>query len=410
MTSHKRIKIHLHHYKKRNNKSGTFPLYYRLTLNGRSTDISTGVFVKPEDFKGGKIIESNNILKLCQIKLDMIGNRLVEIETDLIIVGESVAPHKIKNVFKSNSFNKKYHFTDIASEWLSNREKLIGVEFGAKRQIEVELGIERFIKFLQLKYNRTDFGCQEIKEFVINDFRLHVLGDLKIPSMFRRYFFSIKSIINFAIMKDYTEKNYLKNYKVKRPKTNVIAYLSLEQLKILTEAKFNNGSLERIQDLFLFQCYTGMAYSDLAKFSIADIVQQNSGQKFIIIHRQKTSNKSTIPMLPEAETIINKYVEVNALTIKHKVGLPVISNQVMNRLLKKIALICNLPTELLTTRVARRTFASTVINSGLVSIETISKMLGHSQIDTTQNHYAHIDTKKIIREMQNFSFTNLINN
>lgn len=408
----KRIHIIFYHSKKRTNKNGTAPIYCRLTLHGHSTEISTGIFISAEDFKGGKIIPRTDLLKHYQSQLLMIETRLVEIETNLLITGGAVAVHNIKNIFINKTYNRKHYFIDVADEWIANREKLIDIDFSFNQHRATVKALDRFIAFLKRKYNRNDFNCSEIKEFVINDFRIYVLSELKFrPSMFRQYFFVIKSVLNHAVCYDHTEKNYLANYKVKSISPGEIKYLSLEQIKILTDANFGSQALCFVRDCFLFQCYTGMAYADLSKFSIADIMQQSSGQKFLIIHRQKTDNKSTIPLLPEAEALINKYKDLNHrvdVNIRNKGVLPVYSNQAMNRLLKQLGLICNIPGDLLCTHTARKTFATTIINSGLVSIESVSKMLGHSKIGTTQKHYAHIDTKKIMNEMEGFSFTNLI--
>ncbi len=411
----KPVRVSFYHSKKRTNKRNEAPIYCRISLLGKNTEISTGIFIPAEDFKNGKIITHTNILTYYQRQIDMLRSRIVEIETDLKTSGRTVTPHAIKQIIVEKTYNKKFYFTDIAKDWLNNQEKFIGIDFKLQNYKAKEKTVGRFIHFFRTTYFRNDFSCNDIKENVMTDFRAYCVSELKFKStMFRRYVYIIKAIIDYAVLYDYTEKNYLSKYIIKKSRSNQeISYLSLEQIKLLFDAKFASHALVYVRDCFLFQCFTGMSYADLAKFSLENIMQQPNGAKFLIIYRQKNSNKSTIPLLPEAEAIINQYKDLSHrvdMHIKNKGVLPVYSNQAMNRLLKQVGLICNIPTQLLCTHTARKTFATTVINSGMVSIESISKMLGHSKIETTQTHYAYVDTRKLTNEMKDFSFTKLINN
>ena len=410
----KPVRINFYHSKKRTNKKGEAPIYCRISLLGKSVEMSTGIFICREDFKSGKIITHNNTLIYYQRQLEMLRSRIVQIETDLRISGQAITPHKIKQIIVEKTYSKKYYFTDIAKDWLANQEKFIDIDFKKQNYRSKEIAVERFIKFFKATYFRNDFSCIDIRENIMTDFRAHCFSQLKLKSsMFRRSVFIIKSIIDYAVLYDYTDKNYIAKYVIKNAKSNKeISHLSIEQIKILFNAKFGSHALAYVRDCFLFQCFTGMSYADLSNFSLENIMQQTNGTKFIIIYRQKNSNKSTIPLLPEAEAIINQYKDLNHRVdcqIKNKGVLPVYSNQAMNRMLKQVGLICNIPTELLCTHTARKTFASTIINSGMVSIESVSKMLGHSKIETTQSYYAYIDTRKLTNEMKTFSFTELIN-
>lgn len=148
----------------------------------------------------------------------------------------------------------------------------------------------------------------------------------------------------------------------------------------------------------LFSCYTGLAYADVQKLKRSEIVIGIDGEKWIFTKRQKTDSPSRIPLLPIALSILKLYEDHLQCKFQDKV-LPVLSNQKMNSYLKEIADVCGIHKKL-TYHIARHTFATTVTLSNGVPIETVSKMLGHRNIKTTQ-HYAKILDRKISEEMKN---------
>lgn len=164
---------------------------------------------------------------------------------------------------------------------------------------------------------------------------------------------------------------------------------------------FITDRLNQVKDIFLFNCFTGLAYADVKKFSRRNISIGVDGEQWIFINRTKTDTWSNIPLLPIASTILEKY-EDHLQVVNQEKLLPILSNQKMNGYLKEIADLCGINKEL-TFHVARHTFATTVTLSNGVLIESVSKMLGHKNIKTTP-HYAKIldlkvsDDMKILRE------------
>ncbi len=165
----------------------------------------------------------------------------------------------------------------------------------------------------------------------------------------------------------------------------------------LSTKNFKNERLSQVRDIFLFSCFTGLAYIDTKKLTHKNINLGLDGNKWIFTKRQKTKTTSNIPLLPHAEDIIQKYKEHKTCLNTGKL-LPVLSNQKMNAYLKEIADLCGINKEL-TYHIARHTFATTVTLSNGVSIESVSKMLGHKSIKTTQ-HYAKILDAKVSEDMQ----------
>jgi integrase len=185
------------------------------------------------------------------------------------------------------------------------------------------------------------------------------------------------------------------NYKGKMKEVER-AYLSQVELEAIIEKDFNNARLNLVKDIFVFSCYTGLAYIDVQKLTPSHIVIGIDGEKWIYTHRQKTDTRSNIPLLPVPLQIIEKYREHDNC-INRNCLLPILSNQKMNAYLKEIADVCNINKEL-TFHIARHTFATTVTLSNGVPIESVSKMLGHSSIKQTQ-HYAKVLDKKVSNDM-----------
>jgi len=204
----------------------------------------------------------------------------------------------------------------------------------------------------------------------------------------------MKAYINKAIAEgriNIQESPYLK-FKTKRGNNNDRKYLTKEELDIIEEKNFGDESIGIIRDLFLFSCYTGLAYIDAAKLT-EDNIYKESDEFWIKIKREKTEQETVIMLLPKALAIIEKYKDYKAGRL-----LPYITNQRMNGYLKEIANRCEIKKKL-TTHVARHTFATTVTLMNGVSLEVVQKMLGHASIKTTEI-YAKIVNSRIKNEME----------
>ena len=170
-----------------------------------------------------------------------------------------------------------------------------------------------------------------------------------------------------------------------------------EELEVMANKEIKFERLALVRDIFLFSCYTGLAYIDVKQLSSLNINIGIDGFKWIFTNRQKTDTKSNIPLLPMAEEIIAKYKDHPQCINQGKL-LPILSNQKMNAYLKELADMCGIQKEL-TFHIARHTFATSVTLTNGVPIESVSKMLGHKNLRTTQ-HYAKILDKKVSEDMQ----------
>tara|TARA_R110002051_G_scaffold83979_3_gene148841 strand:- start:186 stop:932 length:747 start_codon:yes stop_codon:yes gene_type:complete len=211
-----------------------------------------------------------------------------------------------------------------------------------------------------------------------------------------KYVTNLKKIIRIAFDHDWITKNPFANWKA-RIKIIDRAFLSEEEIQAIIEKEFTIKRLDQVKDIFIFCCYTGLAYADVKKLCKDDVVIGIDGEKWIKTVRTKTSTRSNIPILPIAQKILDKYKE-DPTVISNNVLLPVLSNQKTNAYLKEIADVCGISKNL-TFHLARHTFATTVTLTNGVPIETVSKMLGHKSLKTTQ-HYAKILDRKVSEDMK----------
>ena len=173
-------------------------------------------------------------------------------------------------------------------------------------------------------------------------------------------------------------------------------FLNQDEIQAIADKDFDTERLRQVRDIFLFSCFTGLAYADVQKLKKTEIVKGIDGEMWIATKRLKTDTPTRVPLLPSASAIINRYA-FHPVCCHKGTALPVSTNEKMNAYLKEIAGVCGINKKL-TYHTARHTFATTVTLSNGVPIETVSKMLGHTNIKTTQ-HYAKILDMKVSKDM-----------
>lgn len=204
-------------------------------------------------------------------------------------------------------------------------------------------------------------------------------------------------MVNMAVMMDWLEKDPFSKYKLHFDKVER-GHLTKEELKVLSNKNFKIERLQSVLDMFLFSCHTGLAYIDIFNLTRENIAKGIDGRDWLMTNRQKTNTTVRVPLLPEAVQLIKKYKD-HPVALAKGTLFPVISNQRMNGYLKEIAEICGINKNF-TFHLARHTFATTVTLSNGVPIESVSKMLGHTSIRTTQI-YAKVVEHKLSEDMQN---------
>lgn len=193
-----------------------------------------------------------------------------------------------------------------------------------------------------------------------------------------------------AIANEWLKTNPFSNFKCSTKKV-IREILTQTEIDKIAQKNLDIERLDEVRDIFLFCCYTGYAFVDVEALTVDDVVIGIDGVKWIHTHRKKTGTQSNVPLLMPALQIIEKYKNHPCQEIQQKL-LPVKSNQKMNAYLKEIAALCNI-NKPLTMHIARHTFATTITLSNNVPIETVSKLLGHTKLATTQIYAQVLDTK-----------------
>mgnify|MGYP000797623034 CR=1 FL=1 len=236
---------------------------------------------------------------------------------------------------------------------------------------------------------------KEINNAIILDY-IHFLKSKKNlqENTVIRYMKVVKKITNMALANDWIDKNPFMNIHFHEQEVHK-EFLTKEELEILRTKVFNVPRLELVRDIFLFQCWTGLAFIDVSELKPEHLVTDNEGNIWIRKARQKTKIMCNIPVLPVAASILDKYKDVAECTGKL---LPVLCNQRMNSYLKEIADVCGIHKNL-STHTARHSYATSVCLANGVSMENVAKMLGHADTNVTK-HYARVLDQNILKDMQ----------
>lgn len=257
-------------------------------------------------------------------------------------------------------------------------------------------------RFLSQNFRRNDIALQEINYKFVVDFDTFLRGYRPADHQkiihnngVMKHMVRLQKMTNLAIRLEWMKLDPFKNYKIKLHKVDR-AFLNGAEFKRIEEKILSISRLDIVRDIFVFCCYTGLSYIDVANLTDEHIVKGYDEEYWIKTHRQKTNVAVNVPILPQAMRIIEKYM--NHRRTFGKPGLfPVFSNQKTNSYLKEIADLCDIRKQL-TFHVARHTFATTITLSNGVPIETVSKMLGHTKLPTTQI-YARVLERKISEDM-----------
>jgi site-specific recombinase XerD len=276
-------------------------------------------------------------------------------------------------------------------------KELVGKEYAPGTLERYTTSLKHTIEFLEWKYNISDIEITKIDHAFITDYEFYLRSVRNCANNTAvKYIKNFNKIIKICLANHWIERNPFANYKAKVKEVERV-YLSEDEIQNILNKDFKTERLSLVRDIFLFSCFTGLAYIDVKNLTKSHISLGIDGEKWIFTHRQKTETASKIPILPITQMIIDKYEDHPECNNQNKL-LPILSNQKMNAYLKEIAGVCEIEKEL-TFHIARHTFATTVTLTNGVPIESVSKMLGHKNLRTTQ-HYAKVLDRKVSEDMK----------
>lgn len=382
-------------------KNGEAPIYARITVNTSRCELSIKKKISINNWNNGKgkATGSNPEIGRLNSYLEQIRSQLTNHYQDLIVNKKQVSPEAIKNKFFGINESEetlmelvKYHNTQMDAN----------LKWGTLKNYHTTA---KYIeKFLKKKYKRDDIYLSELNYKFITDFEYYLrknkptdhqrpMGNNAVMKHLER----LRKMVNMAVRMEWLDKNPFAAYKLHFKKVER-DFLTQEELTAIEKKDFKIERLRQVKDMFIFSCYTGLAYIDASKLGPKNIQKGIDGMNWIFTKREKTSTPVRIPILHQAQELIDKYKDHPKSRNKGTI-FPVITNQKLNSYLKEIADLCGI-TKNLTFHIARHTFATTVALTNGVPIETVSKMLGHADLRTTQI-YAKVVEKKISEDMAN---------
>ncbi len=388
--------------KSRKNQNGEAPIFLRITVDGQRAETSLRRKANIEQWspQAGRVLGIKPLQKNLNRYLDEIQAKLYKIESQFVTEGTPYTAKMILNAFLGRDKKQKM-VLELYQEHNDEIAELVGKEFsyGAfQRHIRTQRHLTAFIK---KEYHCNDLPLKRIDLRFIKRFE-HYLKTKNIggQNTITKYVVNFKKIIRIAYAHDWIQKDPFYHWKAVWKPVEREA-LTERELQILMNKAFDLKRLNQVKDIFLFSCFTGLSFSDVQKLSDKDIVLGIKGDRWIKIYRTKTEVKSSVPLLPAAETILKKY-EAIKISKNTPLLLPVISNVKTNAYLKEIGDLCRIKKKL-TFHLARHTFATTVTLANGVPIESVSRMLGHRSLKTTQI-YAKVVDRKLRDDMQKIRY------
>jgi len=377
-------------------KDGTSPIYVRLTVNGLRAEFALQKSIDEKQWNKEKecIKGAKSDTKKFNSSLDLVKNKLYGYKLELEQEGKEVSAISIKNAYLGINHDLKT-ILEIFKEHNTRCKELIGIDLALGTYIRYETTYRHVERFMNNTYCKKDMPLKSITPVFIRDFEFYLKTERKCCNNTTiKYIKNFKKIVRIAMANGWLKADPFATIKFHFDEVDM-DFLTEEELDTVLKKQFTIERIQQVKDVYLFCCFTGLAFVDVKNLSYSEIEDIN-GKLWIKKRRQKTKNWCNIPLLEPAVQIMNKYKN-HPVCIKNNRVLPVLTNQKMNAYLKEIADLCGIDKKL-STHTARHTFATTVTLSNHVSIEVVSKMLGHSSINMTKK-YARVVDDLISKDM-----------
>ena len=375
------------------NKKGLSPIEVSITTNGKRIYFSTGKHVPATDWNKEKqaVKGKSEEAQLINGYLIQLRNKIYQKEIELLQKGYLITAELLKEAItdKVEALNEKT-LLDVLNEHNTERKAMVGKTVAPATYWVFEYTGRLFKEFIQKKYERKDLYLREINLGFIQGFHAFLLGEKKMgQNSCTKHLKFLKKLLNLAVANSYISYNPVNAYKVEREPVEV-DFLDEEELRKIINFDTPLPRLERAKDMFLFGCFTGLSYIDIKTLTPEHFEKDSAGRIWIKKRRVKTGVLSRIPLLPIAKLILDKYKGGKKL-------LPIQDPADINKYLKDIAILCGI-NKRICFHTSRHTFASTITLANNISLEVVSKMLGHTNTRMTA-HYAKLIDKCIGEQM-----------
>jgi site-specific recombinase XerD len=393
--------IQLHFFPKKKTNNSIHSLYMRMQIGSERCDISLKYELSKESWD-----KSNQRLKpkhRDQTRVSVLMNeyrhRAHAIYQESIQLGKSPSVFDVRNELlgiPEEGVSASCIF-EMYRKAIDRKRALAGENNSAatiQKYGRTKGHLENFVK---ATFNKSIFPCEDITLKFIEDFEVYLKnrGNCQHNSAMK-HIQTFRTIFKMAIAHGYVKNDPFANYKIRLQEV-VRDCLNQDEINRIESVELSNKKLMRVRDFFLFSCYTGLAYAEIYNLKAKNIQLEN-GQYWIRTRRLKTNVITNVPLLEKPKAILLNYNSKLHELADNDLVFPILSNQKTNDYLKIIALHCGI-TKNLHFHLARHSFATTVLLTNGVPIESVSSMLGHKRIATTQ-HYAKMVDKKLEEDMQ----------
>lgn len=373
------------------------PIYLRITVDGIPKEIATKRNCDTErwNIHAQRSRGTNEDARSLNAFLDTLERQVHNIRKSFLENDVPVSSEAIKNKLNGQA-DKGHMLLEIFAMHNNQLRTLQGREYAPGTIKRYSTALAHVKAFILWKYNLSDIQLKQLSFSFITDYEFWLKSQKKCNhNSAIKYICNLRKIVNYCIRNCWLLKDPFFGFKMTK-KEVIRDFLTADELKTMELKSFEVERLSQVRDVFLFSCYTGLAFIDVYNLKWSNVGIGIDGGKWIFTSRQKTDTPSRIPLLSKAEEIIEKYKDHPKCNNENRL-LPMSSNQKMNAYLKEVAVLCGISKQL-TFHIARHTFATTVTLSNGVPIESVSKMLGHKSIRITQL-YAKILDRKVSDDM-----------
>ncbi len=380
------------------NKKGEAPVFMRLTINGERADASIKRFIEPHAWNSakGKANEKCRGGKDLNLYLDAISANILRIQRDFELDKKEVSAQIILNRYLGKEQSDRHTLMEVFRAHNEKCRALSGISLAPGTVIRYETTLRLTEEFLQKSYQKEDCYLDEVTNQFIEDFEFFLKTVRRCcHNTTSKYLMNFKKIVRIALAKGWMKKDPFAQIRFHLDPVER-EFLEKQELKAMLNKAISIPRLAQVRDIFCFCCLTGLAFTDVQQLKEEHLVADIHGKIWIRKARQKTKNMCNIPLLDEAQKILDRYKE-HPYCQTHGVLLPVCSNQKMNSYLKELADICGIRKNL-STHCARHTFATLTLASG-ATIDNVAKMLGHANVNMTRR-YAKVLDSSIMRDME----------
>lgn len=384
--------------KTRTNKHGEAAITIRVTVDGRRADIAAKKMIDPKlwDTVRGKAYERTPLTKELNMYLDSIRAKLIRIHRDMEQDGvEFITAQAVVDRFQGKDKPERHTILEVFREHNEKCRALSGIDMSPATVERYETSLKHTREFIQHTYGKDDFYLDEMSRQFIEDYEFYLKTVRKCNhNSTTKYLKNFKKITRIAINKEWLKKDPFADIRFSLQPVER-DFLEKHEIEKVLNKDIKIERLAQVRDIFIFCCFTGLAFSDVKQLTKDHISIDVHGNKWIRKPRQKTKNMCNVPLLDIPVKLIEKYEDHPQCQAKG-VLLPVLCNQKMNAYIKEIIDLCGINKDV-TTHTGRHTFATYMLANG-VSIESVAKMLGHSDTKMTR-HYAKVLDQTILNEV-----------